>query len=141
MLLLQDQTASFVQSEIVSTTLAEKDAQVHIGDHSFIVNVALDSFRHAILIYAILHQSLTKVCFKKQQVYTVKLKEMSNSIILPRKFKVELFVTQQNLSVSEFWLAPLSFLWICFMLYQRYLSYLTATVHKPMFPGLFLTST
>ena len=28
-----------------------------------------------------------------------------------------------------------------FMLYQQYFSYLTSTVHKSMFPGLFLTST
>ena len=28
-----------------------------------------------------------------------------------------------------------------FMLYQVYFSFLTATVHKSMFPGLFLTST
>ena len=27
-----------------------------------------------------------------------------------------------------------------FMLYQQYFSYLTARVHKSMFPGLFLTS-
>ena len=27
-----------------------------------------------------------------------------------------------------------------FMLYQHYFSYLAATVHKPMFPGPFLTS-
>ena len=33
---------------------------------------------------------------------------------------------------------------ICFQgftLYQQYFSYLMATVHKSMFPGLFLTST
>ena len=45
------------------------------------------------------------------------------------------------LTFSTIWPCTLfsCFVW-AFTPYQRYFSYLTATVHKPMFPGLYLTS-
>ena len=55
-------------------------------------------------------------------------------------------VTFILLSANEFNLDQSKILFVClfvwdFMPYQQYFSYLTTTVHKSMFPGLFLTST
>ena len=64
----------------------------------------------------------------------------SESFKLYTTFRYTLLRTNPLFKPSPFFFLKRSFVWR-FTPYQQYFSYLTGTIHKSMFPGLFITST